>query len=217
MEIWKNIKNFRDLYQISNLGRVRRKDTLKVLTPLTLSKGYKGVRLYENEKQAVTKKIHRLVAEYFLENPLNLPQVNHIDGNKSNNKVENLEWCSNDYNMNHALLHGLIPKGEKRHDSKCTEESLQYLQELINAGFTIKQLSIVYGVCKQVMKTIVRNQTYKHLHLNLQYNNPPEKKFNPKTIDKDLYLKLNSSLKDNTVLNTLIQQNIIKVQCNAQD
>ena len=87
MEIWKNIKGFRELYQVSNLGRIRRKDTLKVLKPLTISKGYKGVRLYETTEKATTKKIHRLVAEYFIDNPLNLPQVNHKDGNKSNNKV----------------------------------------------------------------------------------------------------------------------------------
>lgn len=215
MEEWKDIQGFRDLYQISNLGRVRRKDTLKVLKPLTLSKGYKGIRLYINNIKAKTQKIHRLVATYYIDNPLNLSQVNHKDGNKSNNRVENLEWCSNDYNMNHAVVNALILKGEKRTSSKCTESSLYYLQPLIDYGFTIKQLSIVFNMSKNAMKEIIRGNTYKHLNLNIKYNNPSEKRFNIKTIDKDLYNKLNSSLKDNTVLNTLIKEGYIRVQCNA--
>lgn len=215
MEIWKDIKGFRELYQVSNLGRIRRKDTYKVLKPLKLTKGYRGVRLYYEVGKATTKKIHRLVATYFIDNPLNLPQVNHKDGDKNNNRVDNLEWCSNDYNMNHAIVNQLILKGEQRSFSKCTEKSLLLLQDLIDSGFTIKQLSIIYNVDKHVMGEIIKGNTYKHLHLNIHYNNPPEKKFNHKTLDKDLYDKLNISLKDNTVLNTLIQEGYISVQCNA--
>lgn len=215
MEYWKDIKGFRELYQVSNLGRVRRKDTHKILRLLTVTKGYKSVRLYYTKHDATTKKVHRLVAEYFIQNPLNLPQVNHIDGNKSNNKVSNLEWCTNEYNMNHALVTSLIKVGEERFSSKCTEKSLLYVQSLINYGFTIKQLSIIYCISKNSMKEIVRGHAYRHLNLNIHYNNPPEKKFNHKIIDKDLYNKLNTSLKDNTVLNTLIKENYISVQCNA--
>ena len=65
------------------------------------------------------------------------------------------------------------------------------------------------------MKDIIRNKSYTHLHLNIKYNNPTEKRFNHKIIDKDLYNKLNNSLKDNTVLNTLIKEGYISVQCNA--
>lgn len=215
MEIWKDINGFRELYQISNLGRVRRKDNFKVLKPLSISKGYKGVRLYETKNKAITKKIHRLVAEYFIPNPLNLPQVNHKDGNKSNNRIDNLEWCSNEFNMNHAIINKLIKLGEQRPCSKCTEKSLLLLQRLIDCGFTIKQLSIIYCISKNCMKEIIRGKTYSHLNLNIKYNNPPEKKFNHKIIDKDLYDKLNISLKDNTVLNTLIEEGYISVQCNA--
>ena len=215
MEIWKDIEGFRELYQVSNLGRIRRKDNHKVLKPLILTKGYKGVRLYYTKKDAVTKKIHRLVAKYFIGNPLNLPQVNHKDGNKNNNKAINLEWCSNEYNMNHAITNDLIKLGEDRTSSKCTEDSLQYIQKLIDCKFTIKQLSIVYCISKNSMKDIIRNKSYTHLHLNIKYNNPTEKRFNHKIIDKDLYNKLNNSLKDNTVLNTLIKEGYISVQCNA--
>lgn len=215
MEFWKDIKGFRELYQISNLGRVRRKDNKKVLKPLLLTKGYKGVRLYEDFKVAKTKKIHRLVAEYFIPNPLNLEQVNHKDGDKNNNRMDNLEWCSNDYNMIHAIENNLILKGEERYSSKCKDESLLLLQRLIDCGFTIKQLSLIYMISKNAMKNIIRGNTYRHLHLNIMYNNPPEKSFKPKYIDKDLYNRLNISLKDNTVLNTLINEKYIRVQCNA--
>lgn len=215
MEIWKDIDGFRELYQISNLGRVRRKDSFKVLKPLTLTKGYKGVRLYFDKSNAKTQKIHRLVAIYFIDNELNLPQVNHKDGDKSNNMVKNLEWCSNDYNMNHAVSNLLVKRGEDRIASKISESSLMLLQDLIDCGFTMKQMSIIYGVSKNSIKEIVSGRTYNHLNLNIKYNNPPEKKFNKKIIDKDLYIKLNNSLKDNTVLNKLIEENYISLQCNA--
>ena len=65
------------------------------------------------------------------------------------------------------------------------------------------------------MKEIIAGRNYKHLNLNIKYNNPPEKRFNKKFIDKDLYNKLNISLKDNTVLNKLIEENYISLQCNA--
>jgi len=215
MEVWKNIDGFRELYQISNLGRVRRKDSFKVLKPLTLTKGYKGVRLYVDKLNAKTQKIHRLVAKFFIDNELNLPQVNHIDGNKSNNMVENLEWCTNDYNMNHAISNMLVKVGEDRFASKVSEESLMHIQSLINFGFTIKQMSVLYNISKNSMKEIVKGHSYSHLNLDIKYNNPPEKKFNKKIIDKDLYIKLNNSLKDNTVLNKLIEENYISLQCNA--
>ena len=217
MEIWKDIQGFRDLYQVSNLGNIRRKDSGRMLTPLHLSKGYLGVRLYETKKIAKTLKIHRLVAEYFIPNNFNLPQVNHKDGNKNNNQVSNLEWCSNSYNMKHALDNSLISRGEQRPVSKCTEASLYLLQQLISCGFTIKQLSLIYMMSKNSMKNIIRGVTYRHLKLNIKYNNPPEKSFKTKTINKDLFDKLNTTLKDNTVLNTLIKEGNIRVQYNAQN
>lgn len=125
-EIWKWIDGYENMYQVSNLGRVRSVDRDvycevspnklqhiygKVLKQGTNHKGYPIVHLSKDGKQK-TITVHRLVALTFIENPLNLPQVNHIDGNKTNNNVSNLEWCDNSYNQIHAHKTGLFPKYE---------------------------------------------------------------------------------------------------------
>lgn len=85
----------------------------KILKPLKITKGYLGIRIYNNSN-AKTFKIHRLVATYFISNPNNLPQVNHIDGNKENNKATNLEWCTQTENMQHSYRIGLRNKEKLR-------------------------------------------------------------------------------------------------------
>ena len=97
-EEWKEIKDYEN-YEISNLGRVRRNG--KILKPRKNAGGYFQVNLYKNGivKQSY---IHRLVAYAFLPNPQNLPQINHKDENKSNNTVDNLEWCDCKYNNNYG-------------------------------------------------------------------------------------------------------------------
>lgn len=101
-EIWKHINGYED-YMVSNLGRVKslKRGKEKILVPGELRKGYLGLNLCKNGSQK-SFKIHRLVAEAFLDNPDNLPQVNHIDQNKQNNRVDNLEWCDNTYNIRYS-------------------------------------------------------------------------------------------------------------------
>ena len=107
-EIWKDIEDYKGLYQVSNLGRVRSiKNKTKIKEPFIINSGYSTVNLYKNNKNKKTL-IHRLVAQAFILNPKKLPQVNHIDGNKLNNRQENLEWCSNSDNMLHASKTGLL-------------------------------------------------------------------------------------------------------------
>ena len=111
-EIWKDIKGYEHLYQVSNLGRVKslpkysnskgylelRKE--KVLKPYKTGRkrNYLTVRFLDGKAY----KVHRLVAEAFIPNPDNLPQVNHKDENPSNNNVDNLEWCTNAYNVKYS-------------------------------------------------------------------------------------------------------------------
>ena len=105
-EIWKDIKGYENLYQISNLGNVKslnyrctKKE--KLLKLCKDSDGYLNVNLCKDGKSK-TMKVHRLVAEAFLDNPYNLPQVNHINECKTDNRVENLEFCDNRYNINYG-------------------------------------------------------------------------------------------------------------------
>lgn len=108
-EIWKDVKGYEGLYQISNYGRVKNKKTDYILKPALGSWGYEFVQLCDKGRET-SKCIHRMVAESFLDNPDNLPQVNHIDGNKRNNHIDNLEWVSCSQNIKHAFNTGLKKK-----------------------------------------------------------------------------------------------------------
>lgn len=120
MEVWKDIKGFEGLYQVSNLGNIKhlpysqpyigrwgnlvirkKKELMLKPAPMKRSNGYLGVTLYKNGKRC-TRSVHRLVAEAFVPNPNNLPQVNHKDENKLNNESVNLEWCTSQYNINYG-------------------------------------------------------------------------------------------------------------------
>lgn len=117
MEEWRDIKGYEGLYQVSNFGRVKtltkiihsskRSDFVvkeKVLSTRPNNRGYIMVGLHK-EKHFKLALVHRLVAQAFIPNPNNLPQVNHLDENKNNNCVNNLEWCTNKENHNYGTGH----------------------------------------------------------------------------------------------------------------
>lgn len=106
MEEWRDIKGYEGIYQVSSYGRIKAlnyKRTGKegILKPFTKKGGYKLIKLSKNNIKHHFS-IHRLVAIHFIDNPKELPEVNHKDENPSNNKVENLEWCDHTYNMNYG-------------------------------------------------------------------------------------------------------------------
>ncbi|MEE3439923.1 NUMOD4 domain-containing protein [Ruminococcus sp.] len=98
-EVFLDIPNYEGLYQVSNLGRVRRNG--KILRPFKNEKGYLRIDLYKNGTKR-TARVHRLVAHSFIPNPQNLPEINHKDEDKTNNAVGNLEWCDAQYNNNYG-------------------------------------------------------------------------------------------------------------------
>ena len=100
LEIWKPIEDF-DNYEVSSWGRVRNKTTEKILKPYENDKGYLKVEIY-HDGIGCKKRINRLVAAAFIDNPANLPCVDHIDGNKQNNSVTNLRWATDRANRLYA-------------------------------------------------------------------------------------------------------------------
>lgn len=113
-EEYKDIEGYEGLYQVSNLGNVKsldndkeRKD--KILKPAKLKNGYLQVTLCKEGKRKIYK-IHRLVAQTFIENPNNLPQINHKDEDKTNNHITNLEFCDRKYNCNYGTRNEKLSK-----------------------------------------------------------------------------------------------------------
>jgi hypothetical protein len=139
-EIWKDIENYNGLYQVSNYGKIRsymRKGKGNYIneTPKTLiqstgtdKNAYFRVSLRSNGKTDV-KMVHRIVAETFIENANKFPCVNHIDGNKHNNRVENLEWCTHKANTQHAVKLGLRKCWNKGKKGIYSKETLQKMSE----------------------------------------------------------------------------------------
>lgn len=122
MENWKDIKDYEGLYQVSDNGDVRSLNYNGTKERRNLKFGktnkYLQVLLYKDKKKKRFL-VHRLVAEAFIPNPLNLPQINHKDENPSNNKVSNLEWCDNKYNHNYGTIN-------KRVADKLSKPVLQF-------------------------------------------------------------------------------------------
>ena len=133
-EVWKKITfdNYETIYNVSNLGRIYNRDTARILKPVPdKRKGYLMVYLRLGKEHYARCRVHRLVAQYFIENPdpKNKTQVNHKDGDKTNNAASNLEWVSPKENVNHAFSTGLHPvyTCEKASHAKLTNEEVELI------------------------------------------------------------------------------------------
>lgn len=150
MEIWLDIKGYEGLYQVSNHGRVRslnywKTGKVKILSPSKDKDGYFQVVLCKNGKRKGYR-VHRLVAEAFVPNWFNDPQINHIDENKENNNVDNLEWCDCKYNINYGKHNDRVSESKSKPVLQFTKTG-EFVREWSSTmevgrnGFTQQQVS----------------------------------------------------------------------------
>lgn len=149
-ETWKSIKNFEGIYEVSNFGSVRRiiGDKYRYRKIVKGKGGYSEVILSKNNKITL-KRVHRLVAEAFIPNPKHFPQVNHKNGDKSDNKVANLEWISPRNNQIHS--HRVLLKTVK--SVLCVEKNIVYPSMTIAAEKTKTNLGHICDVINHHRKT----------------------------------------------------------------
>lgn len=179
-EEWKIISSFPD-YQISNFGRVETLQRKLRYTHsvtgnehfrLSVSKllkiqynnvtGYKFCQLYKDKKM-YNCTIHRLVALTFVSVQEGKDFVNHIDGNKHNNIFTNLEWCTNEYNHEHATKTGLIAFGSRVSTSVLNENSVLAIRKMINEGFSHTKIASLFGVSRSAISLIHEGVTWNRI------------------------------------------------------
>ena len=159
IEEWKCILGF-EQYSVSTYGNIRNNATNKVLKPRIRKDGYLQVSVKpDGQKSNKTFRIHREVANAFIDNTDNLPHVNHIDGNKQNNKVPNLEWSSISDNMKHAYDNNLR-KRTRGSASNLAVLSDQDTLEIRASTLTNAQLASKYGVHNSTISRIRNNKTW---------------------------------------------------------
>ena len=167
-EIWKDIPDYDGDYQESNFGRTKRfykNGKEKILKPLLIYNGYLRVCLTKGNKKKYLF-VHRLVGEIFIPNPENKLEVNHIDGCKLNNSVENLEWSTKKENLDHAIEIGLIKIGSENACAKLTAEQVREIRRLYIKGdleFGSHALARKYGVKQPTIQRVVNYKRYKNV------------------------------------------------------
>lgn len=175
-EVWKPIKETDGAYMVSNNGRVKsnpkttfRSNGSKITSKGRIikqqfdNKGYLRIRIIYNDIR-LTYKAHRLVAQNFKPNPKNKSQVNHIDGCKSNNELNNLEWNTPKENIRHASKNGLrgYLKGEDKPQSKLKESDVRFIKD--NRGkISGRKLSEMFSVNRSTIINIYSNKIWKHI------------------------------------------------------
>jgi hypothetical protein len=169
IEEWKTIEGYSD-YQISNLGRVKstykyRGSSKRIRKICKYFNGYLYVGLYKENKIKACK-IHRLVLSAFkpIEDP-ELYQCNHIDGNKSNNNIDNLEWCTGSENIKHAFRTGLkYNKGERHSQNKLMEKDVFNIRDLLKEkNFSQRKIAEMFNVSENTISMIKLGQRWSHI------------------------------------------------------
>lgn len=163
MEIWKPVVGIEG-YEVSNLGNVRSLRRLIVLKP-RLYGGYLTITVYLSAKRKhEMRALHRLVAEAFIPNPLNKPYVNHVNGIKTDNRAENLEWCTQAENTRHAVQMHLTPHGDKNGNAKLSNAQAELIRSIYvpySKQFGVNALARRFNVSRKTISNITRGRTFK--------------------------------------------------------
>jgi hypothetical protein len=174
-EAWKDVEGYDGIYQVSNKGNIRslkryiyHKNGAKhiiegqLLIPYITKKGYRQIKLWKNNN-GIGFKCSRLVAKAFIPNPLNLPEVNHLNASKVDNRVENLEWCTRSHNIKHSFIHGTRKcYGEHHSQSILTDSDVYYIREMKDQK-SINEFAKMFRVHKATIWSILNNKNWKHL------------------------------------------------------
>ncbi len=163
-EIWKDIPGYEGRYQASSTGRIRSLGARARVLKHTDLQGYDRVGAGKGNSQLV----HRLIALAFVSNPNNKPHINHIDGNKKNNRIENLEWVTRSENIQHAFRTGLrVPPnnvGINHSQSILNEEQVVDIRNLRrHDGYNYREISEMYGVTAGNIAAICTRRSWKHV------------------------------------------------------
>ncbi len=161
MEIFKPVA---DKYEVSNFGNARswKSGDPKILKPQITKRGYLYVQLYINGKHE-KHLVHRLVAQAFIANPDNKPEVNHLNGVKSDNRVENLEWVTRSENNQHAHIMGLATSGGRHAKAKLTDAQAAWIRHVYiprHSEFGQNALARKFNVSVAVIHAVIHNKKY---------------------------------------------------------
>jgi hypothetical protein len=163
-EIWLSMKGWEDLYEVSNFGNVKSLRKNIILKKSVDKDGYLIIHL-RNGLLSKNYKIHRLVAEVFIPNPFKKKTVNHIDLNKKNNNVNNLEWTTHLENNNHAIDNGVLNhNGEFNGRAKLSECEVKEIIKLKGLK-TQKEIAQMYNVSKSLVGCIINRKNWKHINI----------------------------------------------------
>lgn len=173
MEVWKDIKGYEGIYQVSSFGRVKKltqedSDETRILSQTKQQNGYLYVSLYENGK-VLKRTVHRLVADAFIPNKDDFPCVNHKDENKQNNMVENLEWCTHKHNSNYGSA---IKRSSSKRSKKvrCLDTGIVFN--------SIKEASELCGIDPRRISDVIKGKRKNKAYLRWEYVDELDKEKN---------------------------------------
>ena len=162
---WKHaIPNYSD-YKINKAGDVfsyRRLKSGRKLVRTTHYQGYKYVKLHNNEGEKLCF-IHRLLAQTFIPNPEGKKEINHINSVKDDNRIENLEWCTRQENMDHAMQNNLLPLGENTPNVKLKHDDIKVIRSLSEGGTSKRNIARLYNVSHSAINDIFTGRTWSHI------------------------------------------------------